>query len=87
MKDIILLTLFIFMAIPGNFTFEIACVLPTAVVGPCKKTIPSWSYDKKTGSCKFFNYGGCEGNSNRFKSLLDCKTKCKPGPFTHPRMA
>ncbi|XP_060082498.1 mambaquaretin-9-like [Ylistrum balloti] len=33
-------------------------------------------YDKSTNSCKSFNYRGCGGNKNRFKSHRDCRREC-----------
>ncbi|XP_033762678.1 kunitz-type serine protease inhibitor bungaruskunin-like [Pecten maximus] len=33
-------------------------------------------FDMKTKSCKSFNYRGCGGNKNRFKSHHDCHKEC-----------
>ncbi|XP_070190984.1 papilin-like isoform X1 [Littorina saxatilis] len=51
------------------------CSLPP-VVGPCEALIPSFYYDQKSNSCKAFNYGGCQGNGNRFTSRLNCEREC-----------
>ncbi|KAL7629998.1 UNVERIFIED_CONTAM: hypothetical protein RMT77_019882 [Armadillidium vulgare] len=36
-------------------------------------------YNKATGKCEKFTYGGCNGNENNFKLLSDCKDKCEAG--------
>ncbi|WP_405162065.1 BPTI/Kunitz domain-containing protein [Nocardia sp. NBC_01499] len=36
-----------------------------------------WYHDSKTGTCKRFVYGGCQGNGNRFDSESECKQHCK----------
>ncbi|XP_033762506.1 mambaquaretin-1-like [Pecten maximus] len=33
-------------------------------------------FDMKTKSCNSFNYRGCGGNKNRFKSHHDCRKEC-----------
>ena len=35
-------------------------------LGTCRALVPSYYYDKASQTCKFFFYGGCEGNDNRF---------------------
>ncbi|KAI0222576.1 Kunitz-type serine protease inhibitor 6 [Lamellibrachia satsuma] len=52
------------------------CYLP-AVKGLCKAYMPSWFYNKRTGSCEKFIYGGCGGNRNRFSSQLACMVTCR----------
>ncbi|CAL4215675.1 unnamed protein product, partial [Meganyctiphanes norvegica] len=41
-----------------------ACILQR-VIGPCLAIVPSYYYDIDMGRCVFFEYGGCEGNTNR----------------------
>ncbi|XP_004082407.1 kunitz-type protease inhibitor 1 isoform X1 [Oryzias latipes] len=50
----------------------------TAVVetGTCRDTQTMWYYDPYKQKCFRFNYGGCEGNENRFDSQDKCKTTC-----------
>ncbi|XP_078498213.1 protein AMBP-like [Lissotriton helveticus] len=54
---------------------EAACRLPI-VPGPCKKLMPLWAFDSTQGKCVTFNYGGCQGNGNRFYSEKECKEYC-----------
>nr|XP_011425447.2 papilin isoform X1 [Crassostrea gigas] len=46
------------------------------VPGPCRGAIPRWWYNKRTGRCQRFIYGGCKGNSNNFTSKLACLRRC-----------
>ncbi|XP_077521930.1 isoinhibitor K-like isoform X2 [Amblyomma americanum] len=47
-----------------------------AETGPCRARIPKWGYEQKSGLCKYFIYGGCGGNKNRFDSEKDCLGTC-----------
>lgn len=60
---------------PFIFPFAARC---TAVVetGTCRDTQTMWYYDPYKQKCFRFNYGGCEGNENRFDSQDKCKTTC-----------
>ena len=33
-------------------------------------------YDSKSKKCQLFEYGGCEGNANRFRTFQECNLKC-----------
>uniref|UniRef100_G1TSY8 Protein AMBP n=2 Tax=Oryctolagus cuniculus TaxID=9986 RepID=G1TSY8_RABIT len=56
-----------------------ACSLPI-VPGPCRGIFPLWAFDAVQGKCVLFNYGGCQGNGNKFYSEKECKEYCgKPG--------
>ena len=44
--------------------------------GPCDAIFPMWFFDFTDGTCKQFNYGGCEGNENRFRSKEECERTC-----------
>merc|ERR1712232_1094014 len=44
--------------------------------GPCEALFPSWFFNVKSGKCEEFDYGGCDGNANRFKSKNDCEEFC-----------
>ncbi|CAK5014651.1 unnamed protein product [Meloidogyne enterolobii] len=43
--------------------------------GPCEALYPRWWYDK--GECKQFEYGGCKGNGNNFKTKKECQERCQ----------
>ncbi|XP_058033063.1 papilin-like [Ahaetulla prasina] len=65
------------------------CQLPKEI-GPCRASEPRWFYDKDTGTCRSFHYGGCEGNANRFLTQEECERRCvhpdtiKPGTCPTP---
>ncbi|KAL1443251.1 hypothetical protein MTO96_007532, partial [Rhipicephalus appendiculatus] len=46
--------------------------------GPCRASIPRYYYDNATRTCKQFTYGGCEGNSNNYETVEECKASCNP---------
>nr|XP_054928285.1 amblin-like [Dermacentor andersoni] len=46
--------------------------------GPCKASKPSWYFEEAITGCKYFIYGGCNGNSNRFASEEKCVDYCLP---------
>ncbi|CAL8248632.1 unnamed protein product [Lota lota] len=52
-----------------------ACFLGQEV-GPCQNYTMSWSFDSEQSECTRFWYGGCGGNSNRFKTQEDCEILC-----------
>jgi hypothetical protein len=52
------------------------CSLPQ-VEGPCSGSLPQYYYDMETDSCQLFNYGGCQGNRNRFDSIVQCEQRCR----------
>ncbi|XP_075221688.1 proteoglycan-like sulfated glycoprotein papilin isoform X2 [Lycorma delicatula] len=52
------------------------CTLPR-IVGPCSGNYQQWYYDPTTDSCHQFDYGGCQGNSNRFNTEAECEQKCR----------
>ncbi|TRY75166.1 hypothetical protein TCAL_04512 [Tigriopus californicus] len=51
------------------------CSLP-AEIGPCRMIVGRLFHNPETGKCEPFVYGGCEGNENRFESLLECSETC-----------
>lgn len=52
------------------------CELPK-VAGPCRAAILRYFYNKNTGECEEFYYGGCGGNCNNFQTKEECENKCK----------
>lgn len=44
--------------------------------GTCRDSFTKWYYDPRSQSCTRFNYGGCDGNENRFESQQQCMQEC-----------
>nr|XP_045610870.1 papilin-like [Procambarus clarkii] len=52
------------------------CQLPL-VIGPCSGSFRQYYYDSSSDECYEFDYGGCQGNKNRFDSARLCQQRCK----------
>lgn len=61
------------------------CSLPK-VTGPCDGKYPSYFYNKSSGQCESFLFGGCLGNGNRFDTIEQCRETCdyKPNSTEDP---
>ena len=46
-------------------------------IGPCRASSKRFFYNKESGECESFLYGGCEANANNFKKKETCETRCK----------
>ncbi|XP_063998819.1 collagen alpha-1(VII) chain-like [Pogoniulus pusillus] len=46
--------------------------------GSCHHYTLLWYYHPKANTCRPFIFGGCQGNSNRFKTKWKCEQRCKP---------
>ncbi|KAI3354000.1 hypothetical protein L3Q82_018557 [Scortum barcoo] len=57
----------------GDFE-ELCGVKPDA--GLCKAAFQRWYYNRETGSCEQFIYGGCQGNKNNHHSRESCIATC-----------
>merc|ERR1719431_2302653 len=64
------------------------CAEEKGVTGHCRplswgkeEKLTRWTYNKDTGKCEKFLFGGCgrKGNGNNFKSKRKCKKKCEKG--------
>ncbi|XP_026164806.1 kunitz-type protease inhibitor 1a [Mastacembelus armatus] len=44
--------------------------------GNCRESFTKWYYNPVKRECFRFNYGGCEGNENRFDTEESCKRVC-----------
>ncbi|PZC78909.1 hypothetical protein B5X24_HaOG216999 [Helicoverpa armigera] len=51
--------------------------------GPCRSKISMWYYDPSSNNCSLFDWGGCQGNGNRFNEFSECWDTCmsKPGKY------
>uniref|UniRef100_A0A8D9BTP0 Papilin n=1 Tax=Cacopsylla melanoneura TaxID=428564 RepID=A0A8D9BTP0_9HEMI len=45
-------------------------------VGPCDGNYEQWYYDRDYDRCLSFQYGGCQGNHNRFNDQWSCQERC-----------
>ncbi|GFY63482.1 papilin [Trichonephila inaurata madagascariensis] len=51
------------------------CFLPKEV-GICRALIPRVYFNKRTGKCESFRFGGCGGNENNFRTVRECENRC-----------
>uniref|UniRef100_A0A8W8NTQ1 Uncharacterized protein n=1 Tax=Magallana gigas TaxID=29159 RepID=A0A8W8NTQ1_MAGGI len=49
--------------------------------GLCLGAIPRWWYNRVTNRCQSFIYGGCRGNQNNFKTLIECANRCRRNSY------
>jgi len=52
------------------------CDQEFAVRGNCRGLFEHFSYNKDTGKCEKFEYGGCSESKNNFESLAACQEEC-----------
>ena len=52
------------------------CLLPMNPGKPCQAKESRYFFHLKTKQCEKFSYGGCSGNANNFKDILDCTSTC-----------
>lgn len=56
--------------------FSVRCTeLPDT--GGCRDSLTKWYYNPVKQECSRFNYGGCQGNENRFDSQESCMKFCR----------
>lgn len=44
--------------------------------GPCRGAFRKYYYEPGLRACREFNYGGCDGNANRFSTISECESIC-----------
>ncbi|XP_060598565.1 actinia tenebrosa protease inhibitors-like [Ruditapes philippinarum] len=44
--------------------------------GPCRANFPRYYFDRVSGLCTRFVYGGCRANRNNFRTIQECKRTC-----------
>ncbi|CAH0551174.1 unnamed protein product, partial [Brassicogethes aeneus] len=69
----------------GHFRGQDVCNLPKDQ-GPCRGYFIKYYYDKPSGSCQEFAFGGCMGNGNRFSSPEECQTICVSHQESRPNI-
>ena len=52
------------------------CQLPVDK-GRCQNVMNRYFYDSGTNACKRFEYSGCGGNDNNFKTVEKCRIACE----------
>ncbi|XP_037343659.2 tissue factor pathway inhibitor a isoform X2 [Pungitius pungitius] len=57
------------------FIFNELCALRDEP-GPCKALKERFFFSVDTGHCELFEYGGCGGNANNFRTLEECEETC-----------
>uniref|UniRef100_A0A8D2L084 BPTI/Kunitz inhibitor domain-containing protein n=1 Tax=Varanus komodoensis TaxID=61221 RepID=A0A8D2L084_VARKO len=58
------------------------------VKGPCRARLRRFYYSPAEKACLPFFYGGCEGNSNNFRTRRECERACgRAGPGAKPSPA
>ncbi|XP_059583157.1 tissue factor pathway inhibitor-like [Alligator mississippiensis] len=63
--------------VQGRVKLDI-CRLPPEQ-GMCARRLIRYYYNWVFRRCQQFIYGGCQGNANNFKTLLECENTCKVG--------
>ncbi|KAM9356248.1 kunitz-type protease inhibitor 1a isoform 1-T1 [Pholidichthys leucotaenia] len=63
------------LSIPLNEK-KVRCTAPPSP-GTCRNGVTKWYYSPHSKQCSRFNYGGCEGNENRFEDKDSCERICE----------
>ena len=58
------------------FSDEDICVL-SPETGTCRGSFERFFYNKESGDCESFEYGGCDANANNFEDKETCENRCK----------
>uniref|UniRef100_A0A158R5U1 Papilin n=1 Tax=Syphacia muris TaxID=451379 RepID=A0A158R5U1_9BILA len=69
--------------VDNNHYFDICRLNKDA--GSCNNYVPVFYYDVNDGYCKYFYYGGCGGNANRFNTREECEERCGQQSYVNPQ--
>ena len=58
-----------------QFLFTVMCSLQPDT-GPCEALSFRYFWNITTRQCEIFQYGGCDGNFNRFSDAKSCANQC-----------
>ncbi|XP_066540108.1 collagen alpha-6(VI) chain [Hoplias malabaricus] len=61
---------------PGLGETNAQCFLDVDIGTVCGDYVQRWYYNSAVGACSVFWFGGCGGNSNRFKTEIECIQRC-----------
>jgi tissue factor pathway inhibitor len=45
-------------------------------LGHAEVVLKKYFYNRATGQCERFTYGGCKGNENNVDTQAECETRC-----------
>ncbi|XP_065913510.1 keratin-associated protein 16-1-like [Dysidea avara] len=74
-QQLLLLLVLVAVTSATYYTRRNPCLLDSDV-GPCDGLFKRYFFNKRTGQCEQFNYGGCGGNANNFLSKRSCQRRC-----------
>ena len=75
-KDLVTCVLHIIFLYDPIFLDEDICVL-SPETGTCRGSFERFFYNKESGDCESFEYGGCDANANNFEDKETCENRCK----------
>ncbi|KAF8567107.1 hypothetical protein P879_09419 [Paragonimus westermani] len=68
-------TLISLVRMPNIAALQRRCLFPPES-GSCSDSVTMFAYDARSGECVPFDYSGCGGNANRFRSMDECMKQC-----------
>merc|ERR1711970_485278 len=60
------------------------CHEPMSTHGGCGMNWERWTYNRVTGICEYFKYGGCGASENIFTIREECERTCVPPSYVLP---
>lgn len=71
------------LLMPAAYIMKEYCFQPKDE-GACQEYTSRYYYNRETGTCELFNYGGCKGNKNNFLTVKSCQLVCIEGSINRP---